>query len=79
MKRYGEELKSSQMQISLADFVKSYNQNMPGNFPRASVELLLKFKETHSSLFKNGDLWSLDQHRKKVIDWLPQSHPALKE
>jgi hypothetical protein len=71
MKKHGEELKISQMQISLSDFLESYNRNMPINFPRASVSLLKKFQDSHTTLFKNGDLWSLDQHRKKLMDWLP--------
>ena len=71
MRKYGEELEISQKQMSLPDFVKSYNQNMPAGFPRASLALLRKFKEAHAILFKNGDLWSLDQHRKKIMDWLP--------
>jgi len=72
MKRYDKDLKISQAQISLEEFLESYNKNMPASFPRASVVLLKKFKEAHEMLFKNGDLWSLDQHRKKLIDWLPR-------
>ncbi|MEK9201800.1 MAG: hypothetical protein AAB944_02405 [Patescibacteria group bacterium] len=71
--KYGEELKASQMQISLSDFLKFYNQNIPAGFPQASVSLLKKFKDAHSMLFKHGNLWSLDQHRKKLIDWLPRN------
>ena len=56
--------------IPMADFLKSYNENIPAHFPPVSVEILLKFKESHTTLFKNGDLWSLDQHRKKIIDWM---------
>ena len=59
------------MRISLADFLKSYNQNMPASFPRVSVAMLKKFKDEHPLLFKHGDSWSLDEHRKKIIDWLP--------
>lgn len=76
MKKYKEELKVSQMQISLSDFLESYNQNMPAGFPRATVPLLKKFKDEHSTLFKHGDSWSLDQHRKKLIDWLPLNSDA---
>ncbi|MCR4330555.1 MAG: hypothetical protein NUV49_01600 [Patescibacteria group bacterium] len=76
MRKYGEKLKESQMQISLADFLKSYNQNMPAGFPRATALLLKKFQDAHTMLFKHGDLWSLDQHRKKLIDWLPRNSDA---
>ncbi|MEK7614739.1 MAG: hypothetical protein AAB428_03680 [Patescibacteria group bacterium] len=73
MKKYGKELAESQAQISLLDFLKSYNKNIPVSFPKATASLLKKFKESHPMLFKNGDFWSLDQHRKKTMDWLPRN------
>jgi hypothetical protein len=73
MKKYPPELKISELQITQADFLKSYNLNMPAQFPRASTSLLNKFKEEHSSLFKHGEMWSLDLHRKKLIEWLPRN------
>ena len=73
MKKYSEEAQISEMQVSLADFLKSYNKNMPESFPRATTALLRKFKAANESLFKNGDMWSLDLHRKKIIDWLPMN------
>lgn len=73
MKKYEKELLESQSQISLSDFLASYNKNMPEGFPRASVPLLKKFQAAHSMLFKNGNLWSLEQHRKKFMDWLPRN------
>ena len=60
----------SERLISFFDFMKSYNQGLPATFPRASRALLAEFKKNNEALFKNGDLWSLDQHRKKVMDWL---------
>lgn len=62
-----------ELQISILDFLKSYNQNLPANFPLASVSLLNKFKDSHANLFTHGDLWSLDRHRKRIIDWLPRN------
>jgi hypothetical protein len=56
--------------------LKSYNQNIPTAYPHASTALLIKFKEAHSVLFKHGDLWSLDLHRKKLMDWLPRNSNA---
>lgn len=61
----------SEKSLSLSDFLKSYNEGLPVAFPRASLSLLQEFKNEHSSLFKHEDVWSLDQHRKKVMDWLP--------
>ncbi len=78
MKRDGNKIKESEIQISLADFLKSYNQNMPASFPRASTALLRKFQGAHTALFKNGDRWSLDQHRKKFMDWLPRNNELQK-
>ena len=66
------------MQISLLDFLASYNKNMPASFPRASVALLEKFKESHIALFTHGETWSLDIHRKKVMDWLPRNAVATR-
>jgi len=56
---------------SLSDFLKQYNTNLPDSFPRASTALLEEFRSGHASLFKSRNKWSLDQHRKKVMDWLP--------
>lgn len=54
---------------SLAEFMKLYNENLPAVFPRASIALLKEFQSTHGDTVKSG-VWSLDQHRKKVMDWL---------
>lgn len=69
--------RENEMQISIIDFLKSYNQNMPAAFPRASMAILEKFKEDNAGLFKHGDLWSLDQHRKKFMDWFWRNGGAL--
>ena len=57
--------------VSLEDFLKLYNHNLPGSFPKATVTLLQRYKEEHLAFFKHGELWSLDLHRKKIMDWLP--------
>ena len=54
---------------SLADFLRLYNEKLPGSFPQASLGLLKEFKAAHPHFFKT-DEWSLDLHRKKVMDWL---------
>lgn len=54
-----------------ADFLAAYNTGLPPQFPRASASLLAVFKAAYPALFKNDGLWSLDTHRKKVMDWLP--------
>lgn len=65
-----EEVDHSQDQVSLATFLEAYNQNIPVGFPRASVSMLKKFQTIYPTLFKNGGMWSVAVHRKKVIDWL---------
>jgi len=76
MSKHPEIPKVHEMRITPADFLKSYNQNIPAGFPRISAALMKKFKEEHPLLFKRDDLWSLDQHRKKIIDWLPRNAEA---
>lgn len=55
---------------TLAVFVQYYNQNIPAQAPKASVEALERFKADHTELFKDSDEWTIDKHRKKVMDWL---------
>ena len=65
----------SEMNHSIEDFLELYNENLPLAFPRASTALLKEFQNTHTGLFRSTDVWSLDLHRKKVMDWL-RAHPA---
>ncbi len=60
--------------IPLADFLKYYNSSIPEQFPRATILLLEEFKETHASFFRKGNHWSIDEHRKRVMDWLTLNH-----
>ena len=68
-----QDIKLNEIQLSLSEFLESFNQNMPSNFPQVSEEQLIKFKKEHESLFKKSNTWSLDQYRKKVMDWLPRN------
>lgn len=70
MKTLLKKIDVSQIQLTLPDFLKSFNKNMPGHLPQATAELLQKFKDEHRSFFKHGDMWSLDEHRKRIVDWL---------
>lgn len=67
----------SERKLTPIDFLKFYNENLPKEFPRASLPLLMEFKETYPGLFKGENTWSLDQHRKKLMDWLPQHVKSL--
>lgn len=59
----------SEKSRSLPAFLELYNEQLPAAFPRATAALLREFRRVHAELFKSGT-WSLDQHRKKVMDWL---------
>lgn len=73
MKKTDKDIKVEEEQITRAEFLKSFNQNMPTGFPKVTDEQLLRFKDEHVTFFKHGEYWSLDQHRKKIIDWLQQN------
>lgn len=61
----------SEQRLSVGEFLKFYNDGLPAEFPRASLPILKEFNKKYPELFKAGNSWSLDQHRKKLIDWLP--------
>ena len=67
------DLEVNQTRTTLAVFVEMYNKSIPEGFPRVSIAALKEFQALHPILFKNGDEWSIDKHRKKVMDWLPTS------
>ena len=60
----------SEKSLTPAQFLTAYNEKLPLDFPQASAPLLKEFKKLHLGLFKAENVWSLDQHRKKVMDWL---------
>lgn len=60
----------SEKSLSFGEFLKAYNEKLPAEFPQASTPLLKEFKKNHANLFKDDNAWSLDVHRKKVMDWL---------
>ncbi len=55
---------------STSVFAQYYNQNIPAQFPRVSVEILETFKGEHPELFKGAEQWTIDKHRKRLMDWL---------
>lgn len=68
----------SEEKHTLLNFLKIYNQGLPTGFPRASSALLEAYKKLYPSQFKIDGLWSLDQHRKRFMDWLPMYLKSLK-
>lgn len=65
---------SYELPMTIEEFQKSYNENMPMEHPQVSIEQLEKFKAQHPNMFKGDNSWSLDQHRKRMIEWLPQNN-----
>ena len=55
------------------EFRDSFNQNMPEGYPHVTLEIMEKFKSAHPVLFRSRNKWNLDQHRKRMIEWLPQN------
>ena len=70
-KRKKNDLEFNQIRTTLPIFMEFYNKTTPVSFPRVSIKILKKFQELHPMLFRGGDEWSIDRHRKKVMDWLP--------
>lgn len=70
MKGPDRDRERSERKHSLAEFLMLYNEGLPLEFPRATAALLAEYQTQYGGQFKDG-LWSLDLHRKKVMDWLP--------
>ena len=51
-------------------FIKYYNENIPASFPRATIKILKKFQPQYPTLFKKNGEWTINKHRKKLMDWL---------
>ena len=70
MKKKDEAYEFSKTKTILSVFLKTYNKSIPKDFPRASVANMEKFRSIYPTLFKHRNLWSITEHRKKLIDWL---------
>ena len=57
--------------LTMKEFMVSYNEGLPEHYPVATQSVLRIFTKVHPHFFKREDEWSLDQHRKRVMDWLP--------
>ena len=62
------------MAVPLLAFLASYNESLPSGFPRASAEVLHRFQASYPALFRKGDAWSIDKHRKRLMDWLASQY-----
>ena len=77
MKVRNRELELNLVKTPLLAFMESYNKSIPGGFPCVTVKILKHFQVLHPALFKNSNEWSIDKHRKKVMDWLPASSDVV--
>lgn len=66
------EKERSERKLTSEEFLASYNEDLPSTFPRATTKLLDEFRSVFPHFFKRKDAWSLGEHRKKLMDWLPQ-------
>lgn len=65
------------MENSLDKFIEYYNQNIPASYPRATVAALEQFQATHAILFDEKKTWTIDKHRRRLMDWLPSYHAEV--
>ncbi len=77
MRSKNKELEMNQLVVPLQDFLESYNRSIPAGFPRATVKSLREFQTTYPLLFKSSEQWSIDKHRKRLMDWLSSHQDAL--
>ena len=70
MKSKSNKFEQNQVITSPVVFIENYNKSIPKNFPRATSRALKDFQITHSTLFKKFDDWSIEKHRKRLMDWL---------
>lgn len=53
-------------------FIEYYNKNIPAAYPKANEKALAAFRAVYPGLFEKGaEKWSIDKHRKRLMDWLP--------
>ena len=70
MKSKSDEFEQNQAITSLVVFIENYNKSIPQDFPRATSKALKQFQTAHPTLFKRPDDWSIEKHRKRLMDWL---------
>ena len=70
MKQKNKEWEQNQIMTPTVVFMESYNRITPDGFPRVTVKVLREFQKEYPTLFKDPDEWSIDKHRKKLMDWL---------
>ena len=78
MRRKNEASELNKVVTSAAIFMESYNKSVPAGFPSVSMKALKEFQSIHPALFKRGgNEWSIDRHRKRLMDWLLSHHDSI--
>ena len=77
MRRKNEASELNKVVTSAAVFMESYNKSIPLGFPNVSIKAMKEFQSVHPMLFKHGSEWSIDRHRKRLMDWLLSHHDAI--
>ena len=78
MKRdYKKEQEVNFVGMTLEEFMNYYNDNTPVAMPRATKDALKEFQTSHATLFDEGGLWTIDKHRRRVMDWLSSYHANI--
>lgn len=73
MKKVSSRIVPDERPLTEAEFMASFNANMPEGYPHVTLDILERFKLAHPALFKKKNVWTLDLHRKRMIEWLPQN------
>ncbi|MFA6493621.1 MAG: hypothetical protein WCT49_01090 [Candidatus Paceibacterota bacterium] len=60
-------------------FIEYYNKNIPATYPKATEKALAAFRVSYPGLFEKGESWSIDKHRKRLMDWLTSYHEAIEQ
>ncbi|MEK7630795.1 MAG: hypothetical protein AAB417_02110 [Patescibacteria group bacterium] len=71
VKRRDYVLEGNQEMTTLMVFLDAYNKSIPTGFPKVTLENLKDFQKLHPMLFKDKNEWSIEKHRKRLMDWLP--------
>jgi hypothetical protein len=71
---YKKEQEVNFVGMTLGEFIDYYNENTPAAMPRATKNALKEFQTSHANIFDESGLWTIDKHRRRVMDWLSSYH-----
>ena len=77
MRRKKDNTEVTRVMTTAAVFMEAYNKSIPFGFPQVSIKALKEFQTVHPALFRHGNEWSVDRHRKRLMDWLLTHQDAI--